>query len=295
MEKMAQCPRCGNQMGYVQHYSQWYCDFCRQYAPQQPPPGTIQCPRCRGWARHVPQYGRFYCDACRTFIQPPPANAGPQQPSQPPQAPPSPRQTQPPRDLNLALVAHALEHGTTVGDKSSKTVVFLPDESPRSLGVWKLERDMTRCNMTMFKGEMFITQYRLVFVEKTSLLEPNWMSFWFNVDYGGKLFQVEKGGRVHECKGTFLEMELKKVIKSVDTRLRYVRLDNNLVPITILDHPVKIYKADMYDFLLQARNAARPIPATRIQEYLYMTKDPSGRYTFGPWDSALGRAIRDQT
>ncbi len=35
---MANCPRCGGQINYVQQYGQWYCASCRQYFPpaQQP-------------------------------------------------------------------------------------------------------------------------------------------------------------------------------------------------------------------------------------------------------------------
>lgn len=193
------------------------------------------------------------------------------------------------------MITHALEKGTTVYDKSRNSIYYLPDERVQSLGIFSIERDMSMYNMTMFKGEMFLTQYRMVFVEKSRFLDPNWMSFWFNVDFEGRMFQVEKGvGSVYDCKGMYLEMELKPIIKSIDLHVRFVMMDNNLVPTNVLNHPIKIYKSELYQILIQSRDTSPPIKASTLQEYLNKVKEPSGVYTFGTWDSALERAMRER-
>ncbi len=154
-----------------------------------------------------------------------------------------------------------------------------------------LERDMTQYNMTLFKGEFFLTQYRLVLVEKARFTDPSWMSFWFNVDFEGRTFQVE-GSYGSMCKGMHLEMEPKQLSRSIDMRMRYVQTDGRLLPQGALSHPVKLYKLDLLQMLTQARDMAPPVKASVLYGHLQRVLDPSGNFTFGLWDRALERAMR---
>lgn len=177
-----------------------------------------------------------------------------------------------------------------MGQRQAKTVAYLQGEAPQPLG----EVKMTRDNFST-KGELFMTPYRLVFVEKARMLDPNWISFWFNPDFGGAPFQAEVGlirKQAFECKDAYLSVEAKG--KYVELYMDYIMTTGQAVDRKHLGHPWRIHRADLYNYISNARNQASPLPIPEIHKYLMWVSDNNQQFTFGPWDTHMELAMKQR-
>lgn len=72
------CPKCGNELTFLDQYHRYYCHRCGQYAPEGYGDGGAKvCPTCGGILSFVAAYNRFYCYRCNAYAPPEVAEAKP--------------------------------------------------------------------------------------------------------------------------------------------------------------------------------------------------------------------------
>ena len=57
------CTECDSSMRYIEEYSKYYCDTCKDYTN----PVDNTCRNCSADLRYIEEYGRWFCDKCQEY------------------------------------------------------------------------------------------------------------------------------------------------------------------------------------------------------------------------------------
>ncbi len=158
------------------------------------------------------------------------------------------------------------------------------------MGECKIER-----NTTTYKGELFFTPYRLVFVEKSRILDSNWISFWWKPDFGGRVFEVEAGvirPALYQCKDMILQIEQKGMRSFPELAIDLLQHDNTLANRNKYYRPWRFHRSDLLVPLQQAKANATPINVATLGEHINQVRNNMQQFTFGPWDFHLEMAMK---